>query len=145
MNLKFAKLHDDAIEPTYATPGAAAFDLYATANHAAVFVGEGRPQIISTGIAVEVPDGWFLDIRSRSGHGFNSSVRLANCTGVIDSDYRGEIKICLTADAGGGMMVKPGDRIAQAILTLAPRVDLVEVDTLTRTDRGAGGFGSTGQ
>lgn len=144
MHLKFRKLHDDAITPTYATPGSGAFDLYASANHPQVFVGEGRPQTISTGIAVEVPEGWVLDIRSRSGHGFKSAVRLANCTGVIDSDYRGEIKVCLTADAGGGMMVSPGDRIAQAILTPAPRVELIEVDTLTRTERGAGGFGSTG-
>lgn len=144
MNLIISKIHPDAITPTYATDGSAAVDLYACCPHAVWFVGEGRPAVISTGIACSVPDGHVLLLFSRSGHGARNAVRLSNCVGVIDPDYRGEIAVCLTADAGGGLHVQHGDRIAQALLVAIPRLDLIEVDCLPATTRGAGGFGSTG-
>ena len=81
---------------------------------------------------------------SRSGHGFSSGVRLANCVGVIDSDYRGEIKIKLQKDTEYSYFaINPGDRIAQGLIIPYPRVEFVEGE-LTGTERGAGGFGSTG-
>lgn len=141
--IRFTKLSDDAITPTYATDGSAAFDLYAT-NSLPMYVGEARPVTFQTGLAVEVPDGHVLLVFSRSGHGFKSGVRLANCVGVIDPDYRGSIDVKLTADEGGGLMVHAGDRIAQAMLFAAPRLELIEVDSLPSTERGRGGFGSTG-
>lgn len=97
-----------------------------------------------TGLAFEIPPGWVMLIFSRSGHGFKSQTRLANCVGVIDSDYRGQVSVRLTVDAGGGLSVAHGDRIAQAMLVPIPRVELIEVDELSDTERGAGGFGSTG-
>ena len=141
--IRFTKLSDDAITPTYATDGSAAFDLYAT-NNLPMYVGEARPVTFRTGIAVAIPNDHVLLVFSRSGHGFKSGVRLANCVGVIDPDYRGSIDVKLTADDGGGIMVHAGDRIAQAMLFAAPRLELIEVDSLPSTERGQGGFGSTG-
>ncbi len=141
--VRFTKLTEDAITPTYATDGSAAFDLYAT-NSLPMYVGEARPVVFQTGIAVEVPDDHVLLVFSRSGHGFKSGVRLVNCVGVIDPDYRGSIDVKLTADDGGGLMVHAGDRIAQGLIVPACRVELTEVDSLLPTDRGQGGFGSTG-
>lgn len=159
IELKIKRLHKDAILPTYATDGAACFDLYALGGvgrltHA---IYPGEKAIIPTGIAFEVPPGWVLKIYSRSGHGFNNDIRLANCVGVIDSDYRGEVMVKLTSDQHLGpfgladaaqatcMAVRAGDRIAQAMLEPAPRVTFIEVDNLSATARGIGGFGSTGE
>lgn len=143
MQIRFTKLTEDAITPTYATDGSAAFDLYATAIPP-MYVGDARPVVFQTGIAVEVPQDHVLLIFSRSGHGFKAGVRLANCVGVIDPDYRGSIDVKLTADSGGGLMVHAGDRIAQGLIVPAIRVELQEVDSLSDTYRGQGGFGSTG-
>jgi dUTP pyrophosphatase len=146
MLLKIKKTHPDAIIPKYATAGAACFDLHAieadwftphpTDKHAAIF---------RTGLAVEVPAGWVMKIYSRSGHGFNQGMRLSNCVGIIDSDYRGEIRVSLRADGEACAKVRDGDRIAQAMLEPAPQCMFVEVDELSETQRGAGGFGSTGK
>jgi dUTP pyrophosphatase len=143
MILRFIKLHPDAMAPAYASPGAAAFDLAACLPEP-IHVSDGLPAIVPTGLAFEIADGWVLQIHSRSGHGFKHSVRLGNGTGIIDPDYRGELKILLTADAGGHLTINPGDRIAQGLLVWAPRLQLVQADALTATDRGDGGFGSTG-
>ena len=145
MKLQFKKLHRNAIIPRYATKGAACFDLHA------VDVTWGRIAVdstreLSTGLAVEIPEGYAMMIYSRSGHGFNHDTRLSNCVGVIDSDYRGEIKVKLTADwqKGETLYVNEGDRIAQAMIVPAPQVQLIEADELSDTERGTGGFGSTG-
>lgn len=159
IDLKIKRLHRDAILPTYATDGAACFDLYALGgtNRMTHAIYPGDKVLFPTGLAFEVPPGWALMIYSRSGHGFNNDIRLANCVGVIDSDYRGEVLVKLTSDQHLGpfgladaiqatcMAVRAGDRIAQAMLVPAPRVAFVEVDELTTTTRGTGGFGSTGQ
>lgn len=139
--LRVQRLHPDAILPTYATDGAACFDLHAL--HGDV-VGDGLPVVFRTGLSFEIPPGYAMKVYSRSGHGFKHGVRLANCTGIIDSDYRGEVMVKLVSDNGGFMHVNAGDRIAQAMLVPVPAVELVEVDELTTTQRGAGGFGSTG-
>lgn len=152
MELKVKKLHPDAKLPSYATPGAACFDLHAlgadwgiNAQAYGVEIHQGRPREFSTGLAFEVPPGWALMIYSRSGHGFKSNTRLANCVGVIDSEYRGEVKVKLTCDSFNGLKVYDGDRIAQGLLVQVPAVQLVEVDELSTTERGEGGFGSTGK
>lgn len=145
MKLKIKKLHKDAITPTYATSGSACFDLYAI-NEKPVEVGVSV--IIPTGLAFEVPEGYVMNIFSRSGHGFKDDLRLANCVGKIDSDYRGEVMVKLTSDKQGnnGLKIKSGDRIAQAEIVPVHRVnEFVVVDELSSTDRGAGGFGSTGK
>lgn len=145
MKLQFKKLHPDAIIPRYATKGAACFDLHA------IDVTWGRMMVDSTrefrtGLAVEIPEGYAMLIYSRSGHGFKYDTRLSNCVGVIDSDYRGEIKVKLSCDWHHGevLYVHDGDRIAQAMIVPAPQWQIVEADELSDTERGTGGFGSTG-
>jgi dUTP pyrophosphatase len=145
--LKFRALHPDAKLPVYATQGAAAMDLHAVLpNSGCVSVTENSPQVIPTGLAVEVPAGHVMLVFSRSGHGFKSDVRLANCVGVIDSDYRGELMVKLTRDnaRGDAVTVYHGDRIAQAMVIPVRQYQPVMVDTLSETERGEGGLGSTG-
>lgn len=145
MNIKIKKLHPDAIIPKYATPGAACFDLHACGIDNVKAVATGYRPIIRTGLSFEIPTDHVMLIFSRSGHGFNKDVRLANCVGVIDSDYRGEVQVKLTADGLNAMVIANGDRVAQAMIIPVHQVKFVETEELSETDRGAGGFGSTGQ
>lgn len=151
IGLKVKRLRPDVQLPAYGTDGAACFDIHVdsdswqvTTRAYGVEVLPDRPVVFNTGLAFEVPEGWALMIYSRSGHGFKNDTRLANCVGVIDSDYRGELMVKLTADSPNGIKVYPGDRIAQAMLVQVPRVRFIEVDDLSSTERGEGGFGSTG-
>lgn len=145
--LKIRRIHDDAIIPQYATAGAACFDLHVVGLTQPVMVFQGQPLTLRTGLAFEIPPGFVMLVFSRSGHGFNYDTRLANAVGVIDSDYRGEVLVRLTSDSDrlDVLTIKNGDRIAQAMLVEVPRVELVEVDDLSETWRGAGGIGSTGR
>lgn len=140
MIIKFKKLVDDAQMPTYATKGAACFDLYARGW---MFVEPGDVQMIKTGLSVEVPEGHAMMIYSRSGHG-KLGVTLANSVGVIDSDYRGEICVMLTNQSCKTFDVQPGDRIAQGMIIPVNQVTFEEGE-LSDTERGTGGFGSTGK
>lgn len=141
--------------PEYKTAGAIAFDLRAALFNKV----SGNVFKAYTGLAFEIPEGYGLFIFSRSGHGFKSHTRLSNCVGVIDSDYRGEVIVQLhrdfvqlSEDSEYGVNEPPckilnlskGDRIAQAVLLQIPKVSLQFVDTLDITERGAQGFGSTG-
>lgn len=145
MELKVKKLTLDAIIPTYATDGSGCFDIYST-TAGDVF----EDLTFDTGLSFEIPQGFVMLVFSRSGHGFKSGIRLANCVGVIDSDYRGELKVKLTNDSSNKtsrlnwLTVNKGDRIAQALVIPYPQVQFIEVDELTSTERGVGGFGSTG-
>jgi dUTP pyrophosphatase len=140
--LKVQKLHPDARVPEYATDGAACFDIASIEEMA---VGAGAAHTYRTGLAFEVPDGHTMLIFSRSGHGFKHGLRLANCVGVIDADYRGEVMVRLANDGLTTMRICSGDRIAQAMILPVPRVQIQEADDLTETERGVGGFGSTGK
>lgn len=154
MLINIKKLHPDAKTPVYATAGAGCFDLHALDVDGYYILGsnvhQGSPIVCRTGLAFEIPPGWVMLIFSRSGHGFNNDTRLANCVGVIDSDYRGEVRVKLTSDDFSEddrklpLFVKPGDRIAQAMLERAERVTFNVVEALSPTERGEGGFGSTG-
>lgn len=130
--------------PQYATDGSACFDL-CSIEHGELS-DEHTKEVFRTGLKFEVPSGFVMLIYSRSGHGFKNNVRLANCVGVIDSDYRGEVMVKLTKDPGDAdFAVMPGDRIAQAMLVQVPTVKLQMVKQLSDTVRGEGGFGSTGR
>lgn len=151
MKLRILKLHPEARAPQYATEGAACFDLHAVIDLATCKDSEPRytePVTIRTGLAFEVPEGHVMLIFSRSGHGFRNDTRLANCVGVIDSDYRGEVQVKLTRDPRDefvpALRFQHGDRIAQALILPIPRVEFEVAEQLTMTDRGTGGFGSTG-
>lgn len=153
MNLKICALHPNAVVPTYAHGNDACFDLYAATVDGKTTIGNvlchGSPVVCGTGLAFEVPEGWALMVYSRSGHGFKTNARLANCVGVVDCGYTGEVMVKLTMDDQFledelQMLIQPGDRIAQAMLVQVPRVSFEVVEQLSLTERGAGGFGSTG-
>ena len=140
--IKLKKLHKRAQEPRYATDGAGCFDLYGinAVEIPPLFAGT-----IDTGLAFEIPEGHIMLIGSRSGHGFKHGIRLANCLGFIDSDYRGEVKVRMHNDGPSPFVVEEGERIAQAIVIEAKRLPFEWVDALSDTARGEGGFGSTGR
>ena len=146
MQVRIMKLSPQAIVPTYAHNGDACFDIYALCDmEKPVEVRPGGAVVIPTGLAFEVPAGHVLLVYSRSGHGFKSGVRLANCVGVIDSGYRGELQVALQNDGRARFKVAHGDRIAQGMIVPIPTVELVETsDFLSLTARGTGGLGSTG-
>ena len=141
-SLKVLRLSARAKLPTYATDGSACFDFYAahdallTAYHAA---------LIGTDLAVEVPEDYVLQMYPRSGLAFRHLVTLANSPAIIDADYRGEVKFMLVNHGPKPVTVLAGDRVAQAMLVHAPRVAIEEVAELSETERGTGGFGSTGR
>lgn len=143
MKVKIKRLDEAAKKPTYATAGSACFDLYSITEHRTVM--PSSPQTVKTGLAFEIPEGNVMLIFSRSGHGFNFGTRLANCVGVIDSDYRGEVLVKLTSDERGRPLhVNKGDRVAQALVIQIEQVEFFFADELSETAR-SGGFGSTGQ
>ena len=143
MSIKIKKLHPSAELPTFATPGAACFDIKTVAPGE---VGAcGGTHSFPTGLAFEIPQGHVMLVFSRSGHGFKNSITLVNCVGVIDSDYRGELMVKLRNDSALRFSFEPGDRIAQAMIVQLPSVQFVAVEELSDTQRGAGGFGSTGK
>lgn len=147
IGVKVKKLNPNAIIPKYATPGSACFDIHSLTGGR---VSAGHPLTCDTGLAFDIPVNHVMLVFSRSGHGFKNDVRLANCVGVIDSDYRGALGVKLTSDSirptlHGELTVNAGDRIAQAMVIPVDMVTFEEVDELSSTDRGAGGFGSTGK
>lgn len=141
MQVKIKLLHHDAIMPTYGSAGAACFDLYCVDGGVVAYEDTFR-----TGLAFEIPEGHVMLVFSRSGHGFKNDTRLANCVGVIDHDYRGEVMVKLRCDSSvSSLTISSGDRIAQAMIVPYPKVEFAWADDLSDTDRGTGGFGSTGQ
>lgn len=139
--IQFKRTDPRATLPRYATDGSGCFDLFALTD---VQVRVDHPVTIDTGLAFEIPEGYVMMIFSRSGMGFNHDVRLANCVGVIDSDYRGNVHVKLTRDAAYGATYFSVEKaIAQAIILPFPRIEFYEVDELSETARGTGGFGST--
>jgi len=147
IKMRVQRLRWAAVLPEYQSAGAACFDLAACLDEPEarqVTIPPGGTFNLNTGLAVEVPAGHAMLIYSRSGHGFKNGVRLVNSVGVIDSDYRGEIGVKLRNDSGEPFTVSNGQRIAQAMLVPIPFVTICEAEELTNTERGAGGFGSTG-
>lgn len=134
--------------PGYATPGSAAIDLVACVPEAVCISGcrngDRNRLMVPTGIAVEIPEGYVGLLFPRSGLATKHGLQLQNCVGVIDSDYRGEIKAALVNTREQGFMLEPGMRVAQLAIMPVVQPILVPVDELGETGRGAGGFGSTG-
>ena len=140
MQVKIKKLHPDAVTPQYATGGSACFDL-SSVGDAQPHPADPRAAVFRTGLSFEIPQDHVMLVFSRSGHGFSSGIRLSNCVGVIDADYRGEVRVSLRSDADH---VPTGGRIAQAMILPVQQVSFLEVDELGTTERGTGGLGSTG-
>lgn len=142
INVKVKRLYDGAKLPTYGSDGAGCFDFYAPADNV---LCTGEIAKIPLGIAMEVPKDHVLLIMPRSSIGFKTPLRMANSVGVIDSDYRGEISALYENQDVGDFYIAAGDRIAQGCIVPVPTVEFEEVDTLSETKRGIGGFGSTGK
>lgn len=139
----YKRLNDLAIVPTKGSEYSAGYDLYA-AIESDIEIAPHKTVMIGTGLAFEIPPYTFMGIFARSGLATKKGLRPANCVGVVDSDYRGEVKVALHNDSDEVMTVESGERIAQAIVLPFYQIGLEEVDELSDTDRGEGGFGSTG-
>ena len=139
--MKIKLLSDKAMIPYRGSEEAAGYDLYSIDS---VDINPGECKLISTGIAIQLPSGYFGAIFPRSGTAVKRGLRLANCVGVIDSDYRGEVKVPLYNDSQEVQPVEQGERIAQLIILPYATVSFEVVDELSDTIRGNGGFNSTG-
>ncbi|MBD3260981.1 MAG: dUTP diphosphatase [Candidatus Altiarchaeales archaeon] len=139
---KIKKIHPEAKVPTYQTSGSSGADLYAVEN---VDLLPGEWETIKTGLSFEMSPGLEVQIRPRSGLAFKHGVTVLNTPGTIDSDYRGELKVILINHSPDVFRVSVGDRIAQMVLSKVYRRNFEIVDEISATERGAGGFGSTGR
>lgn len=143
--LKIKKLRENAEIPFRATPGAAGMDLYACINEPATLKPH-EIRVIPTGIAIELESADYVAyIFARSGLAIKHGIAPANCVGVIDSDYRGEVCVGLLNQTEEDFTIEPGERIAQLVISPVALPQIMVVDELSDTDRGAGGFGSTGK
>lgn len=150
LTVKVKKTHPDARLPRYATDGSGAFDLFATVLEDTT--ATSARAVFDTGLAFEIPEGHVMLVFSRSGHGFRHGIRLVNSVGVIDSDYRGSVKVALRRDKNAPNVdfrwdgvVARNTAVAQALVLPLPQVTFEEAEELTCTERGTGGFGSTDQ
>ncbi len=144
VTLKIKKVREGADIPKIATPGSAGMDITACID-GEVTVKSGETVGFPTGIAIELPVGFAAFIYARSGLAIKHGLSPANCVGVIDSDYRGEIIVGLHNSSAADYVIKPHERIAQLIVGELPRVTVEECEDLSDTLRAAGGFGSTGR
>ena len=142
--IRVKRLNEKAIIPTYGSKEAAGADLYACLD-APITVLPGEVAWVGTGIALEVPKGCAGLVYARSGLACKRGLAPANKVGVVDSDYRGEIKVVLYNHSKDSQTIKPGERIAQFVITPVLTPPYEEVNDLDETDRGVGGFGSTGK
>lgn len=143
-NIKFMKLSPNAQTPTCGSLESAGYDLSAAID-SNITIAPHQTIKIPTGLAIELPVNTFGGIYARSGIASKEGLRPANCTGIIDSDYRGEIIVALHNDSDIYRIVEPKERIAQLIVQPYIKVNFEETDTLGTTTRGSGGFGSTGK
>jgi dUTP pyrophosphatase len=141
--VKIHFLNDKAKMPSCGSRYAAGYDLYSICDDI-VKIGPHETVKMKTGIAIEIPDGFFGAIFARSGIATKRGLAPANKVGVIDSDYRGELIVALHNDTDKVQLVEPGERIAQLVIMPYLNVEFAEVDNLSDTERGEGGFGSTG-
>ena len=143
LNVKIKKLNQKAILPTYQTKHAAGMDLYACLDET-IIIKPMQRVIVPTGLSIELPIGYESRIHARSGLAFRDGICMANGTGIIDADYRGEYGILVLNISDKDFVVEHGARLAQLVVSKFEHVVWNEVDDLTETERGAGGFGSTG-
>lgn len=145
MKVRFKKLSPLAEAPTRAYAGDAGYDLYALRD---TTIDPGKTVKISTGIALEVPCGYYMEVVPRSGMSYKTSLRIANSPGIIDSGYRGEVMVLMhntSTDPYASFTISQGDRIAQMILRKLETYELEEADELEDSERSAKGFGSSGR
>ena len=141
MTLRFRKLVPDAVLPSYAHPSDAGMDVRSVE---ALTIAPGRRALVHTGLVMLLPPGYEAQVRPRSGLALKSGVTVLNTPGTIDSGYRGEVGVILANFGEADFSVRPGDKIAQIVIAPVTQPEIVETSEVDETDRGAGGFGSTG-
>lgn len=144
MEIKIKRIKNDAIIPTTGSQYAAGYDLYACIDRPLTIKAHSTEKI-GTGLQMALPHGYFGAIFARSGLATKQGLRPANCVGVCDEDYRGEYIVALHNDTDEAQLIMPGQRIAQLILMPYQLLEFIEVEELSITERGEGGFGSTGE
>lgn len=144
MHVKVKKLTETSKLPTRGSVFSAGFDLYAD-NNVDITIHPHETRKIGTGLALEIPDGYYGAIFARSGLATKEGLRPANCVGICDSDYRGEYIVAIHNDSNEDRVIEPKERIAQLIIMQYPHITFEEVEELSDTSRGEGGFGSTGK
>ncbi|MDQ3077901.1 MAG: dUTP diphosphatase [Pseudomonadota bacterium] len=144
IRIRIARLpHGEGLPlPAYATPGAAGMDVVAAEE---LDLAPGQRHAVATGFKVAIPEGYEIQVRPRSGLAFKHGITVPNTPGTIDSDYRGELKVLLINHGDQPFPIRRGERIAQIVPAAVIQAAFDEVDELCETERGAGGFGSTGQ
>lgn len=146
MGIKIKKISESATMPTKAHESDACFDLYADLRYQDyIAIPPHETRMIPAGIATEIPYGYCAMIYARSGTATKKNLRPSNCVGIIDADYRGEWKLCLHNDCDSTRYVSHGERIMQFMIIPILDVELQESEELNETDRGVGGFGSSGR
>ena len=145
--LKFKRISsslNDIPLPKYSTKGSAGMDIFAAADDV-IKIKPGSIELIPTNLSVEIPEGFELQVRPRSGLAAKHGIGILNSPGTIDSDYRGEIKIILINLGKEDFKINPGDRVAQLVLAKVYKANVVQSSDLNNTERGTGGFGHTGK
>lgn len=144
MDINIKRIYDNAKIPTQGSEYAAGYDLYACIDRE-VGIPPHTAQKISTGLAMEIPNGYFGAIFARSGLASKENLRPSNAVGILDSDYRGEIFVSLHNDSNFTRTITPNERIAQLVLLPCQKISFIQVKELDKTVRGGDGFGSTGK
>ena len=141
MTLRFKRIHPDAVLPAYAHPSDAGMDVKSVAD---IVIPRGGRALVPTGLVAMIPPMHEIQVRPRSGLALKHGVTVLNTPGTIDSGYRGEIGVILANFGDSDFYVAKGDKVAQLVFAPVVQPEVVETDTIDETDRGAGGFGSTG-
>ena len=141
MVLRFRRIHPDAVLPAYAHPSDAGMDVRSVDD---LVIAPGRRALVHTGLVMALPPMYEAQVRPRSGLALKNGITVLNTPGTIDSGYRGEVGVILANFGKEPFEVRKGDRIAQVVVAPVTQAEIVEVASLDETDRGAGGFGSTG-
>ena len=141
MTLRFRKVHPDAVLPSYAHPSDAGMDVRSVED---LTIAPGKRALVHTGLVMLLPPMYEAQVRPRSGLALKSGVTVLNTPGTIDSGYRGEVGVILANFGEADFQVKKGDKVAQIVIAPVTQPEIVETTEVDETDRGAGGFGSTG-
>ncbi len=142
VKIRIKKIRDNAVTPRYEHDGDAGMDLYAVEDSS---LHPGERKLIPTGLQVEVPRGYEMQIRPKSGLALKHGITVLNTPGTVDSCYRGEVGVIMHNASDRDYEIKAGEKVAQAVIAKVEKAVIEEVEDLTQTQRGSGGFGSTGQ
>jgi dUTP pyrophosphatase len=146
LQIKVKRIHDKLKNiplPAYATKDSSGLDIRAALEEPLI-LGKNQIKLVPTNISVEIPRGYEIQVRPRSGLAAKHGIGVLNSPGTIDADYRGEIKVILFNFSENDFLIEPGERIAQLVISKIYKAELVEVEKLNSTERGSGGFGHTG-